>query len=115
MARMRNRLPALFLAASFLLRAQSDAPPEPALDAAQQQALIARIKQSAMRFQGQLPDFICTKLTDRWEDSSGTGKRWKRRDSLEETVYFAQDGRTTIKLLKLNGRPTNLPHRQLPG
>jgi hypothetical protein len=68
-----------------------------------------------MRFQGQLPDFICTKLTDRWQDASGTGNKWKQRDSLEETVYFAQDGRTTLKLLKLNGRPTNLPHRQLPG
>src|ERR1700691_4561046 len=108
---MRHRLPTLLVAVGALLRAQSDALPSAPPDAGQQQALIARIKQSAMRFQGQLPDFICTKLTDRWEDSSGTGKRWKRRDSLEETVYFAQDGRTTIKLLKLNGRPTNLPHR----
>jgi len=101
----------LVLVAGGLLRGQTDSAP----DANQQQALIAKIKQSAMRFQGQLPDFICTKLTARWEDSSGDGKKWKQRDSLEETVYFAQDGRTTINLLKLNGRPSNLPHRQLPG
>ena len=116
MARMGHRLalkksPALFLAASVLLRAQTDAPP----DATQQQALLAKIQQSAMRFRGQLPDFICTKLTDRWEDGSGTGKRWKQRDSLEETVYFAQGGRTEIRLLKMNGKPATRTHLTMGG
>jgi hypothetical protein len=112
---MWHRLPTLFLLVSGLLRAQSGAPPEATLDAGQQQALIAKIKQSAMRFRGQLPDFICTKLTDRWEDSSGTGKKWKQRDSLEETVYFAQGGRTEIKLLMMNGKPTTRTHLTMGG
>lgn len=108
---MRHRLPALLLVVSGLLRAQTDAPP----DAGRQQALLARIKQSAMRFQGQLPDFICTKLTVRWEDNSGAGKKWKQRDSLEETVFFSQSGRTATVLQKLNGKPTNRTHGNIGG
>lgn len=107
---MRHRLLALLVVMTGLLHAQSDLP-----DAGQQQALIARIKQSAMRFQGQLPNFICTKLTARWEDSSGSGKKWKQRDSLEETVFFAQGGRTAIKLLTMNGKPTNHTHLNIGG
>jgi hypothetical protein len=112
---MRHLLPALLFAAGCLLRAQSGAPLDPAPDAGRQQALLTRIKQSAMRFQGQLPDFICTKLTSRWEDSSGSGKKWKRRDELEETVFFAQNGRTATQLLKLNGKPTNRTHGNIGG
>src|SRR5580658_8928036 len=112
---MPHRLLALLLAVSVLLRAQSGAPPAAVPDAGQQQALLARIKQSAMRFEGQLPDFICTKLTTRWEDSSGSGKKWKQRDFLEETVLFAQNGRTATVLQKLNGKPTNRTHGNVGG
>jgi hypothetical protein len=115
MGGMRSPVPALLLFAGVcgggLLRAQSDAAP----DVGQQQAMLARIKQSAMRFEGQLPDFICTKLTARFEDSSGSGKKWKRRDELEETVFFAQNGRTATQLLKLNGKPTNRSHDSIGG
>jgi hypothetical protein len=112
---MRHRLPTLLVAVSAVLRAQSDALPAAPPDAGQQQALLARIKQSAMRFQGQLPDFICTKLTTRWEDSSGAGKKWRLRDSLEETVFFSQTGRTATQLLKMNGKPTNRTHGNVGG
>ena len=107
---MLHRL-AFLLVVGGLLRAQPDAPP----DAATQETLLAKIKQAAMRFRGQLPDFICTKLTARWEDSIRTGNKWKQRDSLEELVYFAQSGRIAIKPLKLDGRATNRTHAQVGG
>jgi hypothetical protein len=104
MGTMRNRLPALLLVMSGALRAQPDAAP----DAIQQQAILARVKLSAMRFRGQLPDFICPKLTTRWENE-------KQRDSLEELVYFTQGGRTAMKLLKLNAKATTRTHLNVGG
>ena len=89
------RLLTYLIAAGPLFAQVSDAPPP----AAEQQALTAKIKQSAMRFRGQLPDFICTEVETRWEDTSGTGNKWKLRDALEMLVHFAQDGRTAIKLI----------------
>jgi hypothetical protein len=56
---------------------------QPAPDAAAFDALMTRVKTSAMRYQGHLPDFTCTELTVRKESSGGrvqTGARstlWK--------------------------------------
>jgi hypothetical protein len=43
---------------------------QPAPDAAALDALLMRMKASAMRYQGHLPDFSCTEITVRKEDSS---------------------------------------------
>ena len=93
------------------LSAQSAAPP----DAAEQQELLRQIRASAMRFQGHLPDFLCTKLTQRFEDHSGTGHSFKLRDTLEESVVFSSNGQTAIKLVKLNDKLTNRPRFGLRG
>jgi len=75
-------------------------------DAAGLDALLARVKASAMRYEGRLPDFTCTEVTVRKEDSSGNGANWRTVDSLEELVSFASSGRVSKKLVKRNGRPT---------
>ena len=84
-------------------------------DSAKLQDLINRARASAMRYDGHLPDFSCTKITVRWEDSSGSGKEWKKRDTLEESVSFAGNGNTQTKLEKLNGVATNKSWAQLQG
>jgi hypothetical protein len=84
-------------------------------DSAELQDLINRARASAMRYDGHLPDFSCTKITVRWEDSSGSGKEWKKRDTLEEFVSFAGNGNTQTKLEKLNGVATNKSWAQLQG
>lgn len=86
----------------------ADAPPS----AAEQQALTAKIKQTALRFRGQLPDFMCTEIETRWE---GTEVKLKRHDSLELLVYFTQDGRTGIKLLKIDGKPVRKDYEKAGG
>lgn len=79
---------------------------QPAPDAAAFDALLVRLKASAMRYQGQLPDFTCTEVTVRKEDSSGNGANWRTLDTLEELVSFASSGRVSKMLVKKNGRPT---------
>ena len=75
-------------------------------DAAGLDPLLVRVKASAMRYQGHLPDFTCTEITVRKEDSSGNGVHWRTLDTLEELVSFASTGRVSKTLVKKNGRPT---------
>ena len=74
--------------------------------------MLARITQSALHSQDQLPDFICTQLTTRREDNSGKGKRFRQRDTLEVEFTFIGH-RPSWNLLRLNGKPTHLSYNQL--
>ena len=58
-------------------------PPGPPPDAAAQQAILDGVRKTAQRYQDELPDFVCTLLTKRFEDRSGKGKKFKQRDSDE--------------------------------
>ena len=79
---------------------------QPAPEAASLEALLVRVKTSAMRYEGHLPDFTCTEVTVRKEDKSGNGANWRTVDTLEEWVSFASSGRVSKKVVKRNGRPT---------
>jgi hypothetical protein len=85
---------------------------QPSPDAAALDALVVRMKASAMRYQGHLPDFTCTEITVRKENSSGNGANWRTLDTLEELVSFASSGNVSKTLVKKNGRPTT---RNRPG
>jgi hypothetical protein len=98
--------------AVLLTAAAAFAQIEPAPDAAEQHALLARITETALRAQEQLPDFICTQRTKRSEDETGKGRRWKQRDTLEIEFSFVGQ-RPSWKLLKLDGKPSHLNYGQL--
>jgi hypothetical protein len=91
--------------------AAADAP----LSADEQRALTEKIKRTALRFRGQLPDFICTEIETRWQNASSAGAKLKKRDSLEMLVYFTQEGRTGIKLLKVDGKPARKDYEKADG
>jgi hypothetical protein len=67
---------------------------------------MVRMRAGAMRYQEHLPDFTCTEVTVRKEDSSGNGANWRTLDTLEELVSFASSGRVSKTLVNKNGRPT---------
>lgn len=67
--------------------------------------LLEEMKQSAMRYEGHLPDFNCTQSTTRKKPGSGGGKEWQTVDSFEEWVSFASSGQVTKKLVTRNGKP----------
>lgn len=86
------------------------APPSPN----DQRVLLARVRQEALRYQRELPDFLCTQLTTRSVDETGTGKHWKQRDTLEvEDVYVS--GFVNHKLILMNGVAPRKTYQQLTG
>jgi hypothetical protein len=85
---------------------------QPSPNPAALDALLVRMKANAMRYQGHLPDFTCTEVTVRKENSSGNGPIWRTLDTLEELVSFASSGRVSKTLVKKDGRPTT---RNNPG
>lgn len=82
-------------------------------DAAEQKVLTDKIQRTALRFRGQLPDFIAAEQETRWE-AFGSGK-WKQHDLLEMLVYFGRQGQTGIKLLSIDGKPTRKEYRRAGG
>lgn len=89
----------LFLAAALAAAAQQSPP-----DAATQRAMLEGVQKTAARYQDELPDFVCTLMTKRYEDQSGKGKKFKLRDTDE--VEFRYVGRVANRtVLKINNKP----------
>jgi hypothetical protein len=110
---MRVLAQTVLLSATALLYAQTS--PAPILpNSVDQTKIIAALRKSAMRYQGQLPDFVCTKVTTRSVDPTGTGQHLKPRDVLEEHVAFS-GGRAVYTLLKVDNKPTKKRHGNIGG
>ncbi len=103
---------ALLWIPALLIAQSSNAPAPP--NAAEQAKIVAALRKSAMRYQGQLPDFVCTKVTTRSIDPTGTGDHLKQRDVLEEHVAFS-GGRAVYTLLKVDNKPTKKRHDKIGG
>jgi hypothetical protein len=76
--------------------------------------MLAMITGSALRYQGEVPDFTCTELITRSEASSHAPTRWKQRDTIEEVLSFV-DGHENHTLIMVNGKPTRYTHDSLSG
>jgi hypothetical protein len=114
--RLRPCLMALSLMVAVAGAQESSAPPSPQAPPSQndQRILLARVRLEALRYQRELPNFLCTQLTTRDIDSTATGKHWKRQDILEvEDVYVS--GFVNHKLIMLNGMTPHKSYQQLSG
>jgi hypothetical protein len=79
----------------------------PAPDAAEQQAIIVRMKEAAAAYTERLQDFVATQTMTRSTASAGASPRWKVLETQEsELSYFGH--KVNSKLLKVNGKTTNL-------
>ena len=76
--------------------------------------LLARIAKGALRYQGEVPDFLCQELITRSEANAKTPDRWTQRDTLEEELSFV-GGREMHTLLRINGKSTRVSHAELEG
>ena len=91
--------------------AQQD-PPQPS--PSEQSILLARVRREALRYQRELPDFICLQVTTRNLDETGTGQHWKREDRFEvEDSYVGRF--VNHKLIMLNGKSPRKNYQQLSG
>jgi hypothetical protein len=64
---------------------------------------IEQLRERALQYNRDLPNFVCIQVTQRQQDSSGTGERWKTIDTIEEQLtYF--DRREKYEILSINGK-----------
>jgi len=90
----------------------SPAPPAPA--EAEQRLVLARVGRESLRYQRELPNLICTQLTRRSVDETGTGKSWKQNDQIEvEDDYVGPF--VNHKLLVFNSKAPRKTYQQLDG
>lgn len=86
--------------------------PEPPATLEQKQVLADAIEH-ALNHEEDLPNFICTQTTRRFEDLTGKNG-WRPIDIIvERLTYF--EHREDYKVIELNGLPASIPHEQLNG
>jgi hypothetical protein len=85
-------------------------PPPPA---AEQKAIIERVREHAMNYSKNLPNFICTQVTRRYYDPTGL-EFWQAQDTLTTRLsYFEQ--KESYKLVMINNRVTDQDYDSLGG
>jgi hypothetical protein len=81
---------------------------------ADQKRILAEITQNALDYTKNLPNFICTQVTRRRYDPSGTDS-FRLGDTIQEQLSFV-DGKENYKVVLVNNLPVNnLSHFQLGG
>ena len=87
----------------------SEAPP----DSIEQKKVLADATEYVIHHEINLPNFICTQVTRRFEDATGRNT-WHPIDIIvERLTYF--DHKEDYKVMELNGRPSDVPHNRLSG
>jgi hypothetical protein len=92
-----------------MARGQSPEPP----DRLEQEKILAEATEHALNHEQDLPNFICTQTTRRFEDFNDQNG-WRPIDIIvERLAYF--EHREDYKVIELNGMPASIPHEQLTG
>jgi hypothetical protein len=85
-------------------------PPPPA---AEQRALIERVREYALNYSKRLPNFLATQVTRRYYDPSGL-EFWQAQDTLTARLSFFEQ-RETYQLIMINNRVTDQPFDSVGG
>src|ERR1017187_9562672 len=78
--------------------------PKRALTPAEQSAVIEKVRDQALSYTKQLPNYICTQRTRQFIQREVSGKMGGGADLIEEQVSFV-DNRETRTVLSINGHP----------
>src|SRR5580658_1162905 len=91
-------------------------PPPPAPPSSvEQEAILDEIRANAINYSNNLPNFLCTQVTRRTADPTGTGEHWKQLDTIQEQLSFF-DHREKYVVTMVNGQSvTNRDHQKLGG
>jgi hypothetical protein len=99
-------------AAASAAPARGDAPPTPS--PAEQQKILNAIRDTAMAYTENLPNYICTQVTERKYDPTGTGD-WHKQDTIQESLSY-NDHQESYKVVMINDRlALDKKHEQLGG
>ena len=86
-------------------------PPDPD----EQKKILSEITENAVNYSESLPNYICTQVTQRNVDPTGSGDHWQVADKIQEQLtYFEHQEK--YKVVMVNGKLTNnTEHDQLGG
>ena len=84
-------------------------------DAAEQARILAAVREYAINYTQNLPNFICTQVTRQQVDQSGTGEHWRSENKFQEQLtYF--DHHEQYKVVMVNNElVNNRDHSKLAG
>ncbi len=95
--------------------AQAAPPPPPPPSSVEQESILEEIRQNAINYSNNLPNFLCTQVTHRSADPSGSGDHWKQIDTIQEQLSFF-DHHEKYVVTMVNGQTvTNRDHEKLGG
>jgi hypothetical protein len=90
-------------------------PPPAPPSSEEQEAILDEIRAKAINYSNNLPNFLCTQVTRRSADPTGTGDHWRQLDTIQEQLSFF-DHREKYIVTMVNGVPvTNRDHEKLGG
>jgi hypothetical protein len=91
------------------------APQIPPPNSQEQLDILDLIKANALNYSNNLPNFLCTQVTHRNVDPTGTGDHWRQVDTIQEQLSFS-DHREKYVVTMVNGVPvTGREHQKLGG
>jgi hypothetical protein len=87
--------------------------PPPSAD--QQKNILAEVRENSLNYTDNLPNYLCTQVTKRRVDPSGSGN-WRVADTILEHLTFF-DHKESYKVIMVNDSPVTKPleHNQLGG
>jgi len=90
-------------------------PPPPPPSSVEQETILDQIRENAINYSNNLPNFLCTQVTRRAADPTGTGEHWRQLDTIQEQLSFF-DHREKYVVTMVNGAPvTGRDHEKLGG
>jgi hypothetical protein len=90
-------------------------PPIPPPSAQEQAEIIDLVRVNAINYSNNLPNFLCTQVTHRNVDPTGTGDHFRQQDTIQEQLSYS-DHREKYVVTMVNGAPvTGRDHQKLGG
>jgi hypothetical protein len=97
---------------------QAPPPPPPQIpppNSVDQKAILNEIRENALNYSKGLPNYICTQLTRRNVDTTGTGDHFREVDTIQEQLSFS-DGHEKYVVVMISGKMvTGRDHDKLGG
>lgn len=97
---------------------QAPPPPQPQIpppSAMEQAAILDAIREKAINYSNNLPNFLCTQVTRRNADSTGTGDHWRLVDTIQEHLSFFDHHEKYVVVAVNGSMVSNRDHEKLGG
>jgi hypothetical protein len=89
--------------------------PIPPPSSQEQVEILDLIKANALNYSNNLPNFLCTQVTHRNADPTGTGEHWHQVDTIQEQLSFFDHREKYVVTMVNNAPVTGREHRKLGG